>query len=215
MDEDALDSIADDPVAAAKEIRHDYLELRKGYRKNLYQCIVRAYWVADALRSDEEAWGKFIQEKFWTDHRKKRPGMESRADALLHVMVFVFSTGTYDRAWKYAKALKKHFKERVPPHCIEAIIKQEGGIEKMVRAASRQHQDDEEAATKPRKAVAKRTDGQEKEQSPKSKAVKAAQSGGIGKKRLPKRTVKKRGPRKYAFIASKKCGPGIRHLQEG
>jgi hypothetical protein len=167
------------------------------------------------MLTNQEAWKNFIEDKWWVDHRKKRPGMKDRSEPLLHVMVFIFNTGTYDRAWKYFRALEKHFNDRVPPHCIGAVIKQEGGIEKMVRAASRQHLDDEEAATKPKKAVAKRTDGQEMEQSPKSKAVKAAQSGGIGKTEPPKGTVKKRGPRKFSFIASKKCGPGIRHLQEG
>jgi hypothetical protein len=215
MEEDDFDSIAADPVAAAREIRKDFLELRRGFRNGLYHHLALAYEVADLMLTNKEAWKNFIEDEFWTKHRKKRPGMEARKEPLLHVMVFIFNTGTYDRAWKYAKALKQHFEDRVPPHCIEDIIKQEGGIEKMVRAASGHSQDDGEDVKKPIETVVKDTADQKKAKTPKSKKMKAAQSGGIGNTKPPMGTMKKRGPRKYSFIASKNCGPEIRHLREG
>lgn len=215
MEEDVFDSIADDPVGAAKEIRKDDRKLWKGFRAKLYYLIARAYAVADEMLTNEGAWKKFIEDEFWKTERKKRPGMDSRSEPLLHVMVFVFSTGTYDRAWKYAKALESHFNDRVPPHCIEAVIKQEGGIEKMVRAANGHHSDGAEAETKPKKALANHTSREEKKQSPKRKEVKATQPRASGKTIPPKTIARKSKPRQYRFIATKKCGPGLRRLTEG
>jgi hypothetical protein len=195
MKDEALDSIADDPVGAAIEIKEEYNELRKGYRKNLYWCVARAYAVAFAMLTDKEAWAKFLEEDFWTDHRKKRPKMEDRGNALLHVMVFIFAQkSTYDRAWKYAKALDSFFRDMVPPHCIEPIIKQEGGLEKMAKTASHKGTEQEESAP----SAAKTANEEKTTDTSRGKPSKAREK-----------------TRKYQFLVLKSCAPEVRNLTEG
>jgi hypothetical protein len=213
MDNDAFDAIAEDPVVAAKEIRKDNSKLWKGFHEKLYFNLARAYAVADEMLTNKEAWKNFIEDKWWVDHRKKRPGMKDRSEPLLHVMVFIFSHGTYDRAWNYAKALEKHFRDRTPPHCIEAIIKQEGGIEKMVRAASAEHENHGKSVPKPKKAVAKNADGRDDTKNPAPRKPNVMNEGAIVKR--PKKDVGARGPREYVFPATKNFDPEIQKMITG
>jgi hypothetical protein len=138
MDDDTIEVPENDPLQAAIEIRKQIYDLKRGYRRNLWRCVAEAYAVAFAMASNRKAWKELLAEDFWRHYRKKRPSVKSTEKALLHVMVFVFdatSKNRYDRAWKYAKALEKPFTDKVPPECIEEVIEESGGLEKMMRAA--------------------------------------------------------------------------------
>ena len=230
MDVNSIDLIEYDPVRAAIAIKTDITELRRGHRQNLYHCVARVYKVACAMASDEKSWLEFREQAFW-NKRNKRPGVNSRNEALLHVMVFAFnatSKNAYDRAWKYARALRKSFEKKVPAERIEAVIEENGGLEKMMQVASGKHKGDKKGARAAREGSSSDdaigadedadagNEANENQERMKSKPEKgdrkdkSERSRGGEKKHKPLKAP----PRKYQFIATKSCGPKLRRLDK-
>ena len=153
-----------------------------------------------------------------------------RNEALLHVMVFVFNaTGknAYDRAWKYAKALDKFFKEKAPAECIEKIIQENGGLEALLRAASGKRKGHKKGA----RAAKERSSsddalgadgdadaGNEADETHEHKRSKPEKGDRKNTSERSRGGEEKHKPLKarryYPFIAAKKCGPKLRRLKK-
>ncbi len=127
------------PLDAAKQCRSKIAKMERGYHAELHRCIAEGYAVAHGMVHDSDSWREFTKEPFWKKINK-RPRAKHQEKALLYVMVYLFdATGknAYDRAWKYATALQKYFNEGVKPGKIEEIIKENKGIEALVRSAQK------------------------------------------------------------------------------
>jgi hypothetical protein len=230
VDDDAIEIPANDPLEAAIQVRKKIFDLRRGYRRNLWRCVAEAYAVAFAMASNRKAWKELLAEDFWHHYRKKRPSVKSTEKALLHVMVFVFdatSKNRYDRAWKYAKALEKHFNDKVPPEHIEEVIEENSGLEKMMRAASGKRKGHKKGARAAREgsssddALGADEDadaGNEANENHDRKKSKPVKGDGKDKSERSRGGEVKHKPLKarryYQFIARKKCGPKLRRLKK-
>jgi hypothetical protein len=110
-------------------------DLQKGYTAQLRHHIATAYAIARGFEKNREAWRAFLTHDFWKQ-RTKRPKETDQSDCLLHVMVFVFgaiSRARYQRASKYATALRWCWDFETPPEEIEVDIEKAGGIEELYR----------------------------------------------------------------------------------
>jgi hypothetical protein len=128
-----------DPLSKAIELRSEFAQTKGGYRVKLWNCLVNAYKVALEMSSDKESYKQLLKEDFWRNDRRKRPKPDDAGKILLNVMVFIFNgrdENSYNRAWKYAKALETPFRDRTPPQHVRGIIEEEGGIEAMLKKAS-------------------------------------------------------------------------------
>jgi hypothetical protein len=230
MDDDTIEVPENDPLQAAIEIRKQIYDLKRGYRRNLWRCVAEAYAVAFAMASNRKAWKELLAEDFWRHYRKKRPSVKSTEKALLHVMVFVFdatSKNRYDRAWKYAKALEKPFTDKVPPEHIEEVIEENGGLEKMMRAAVRKRKVDKKGERAAKEgsssddAIGADEDadaGNEADENHEREKFKPENGGRKNTSERSPGGEEKHKPLKarryYPFIATKKCGPKLRCLDK-
>jgi hypothetical protein len=226
MDDDTIEIPANDPLEAAIQVRNKILDLKRGYRKNLWRCVAEAYAVAYAMLSKREAWKEFLREDFWNYSRTKRPSANSTDKVLLHVMVFVFNaTGknAYDRAWKYAKALEKPFNEKVPAKHIEEVIEENGGLEKMMRAAVRKRKDAPKRASsssddsyaeendEARNQQGRKDDGRKGVEKKKNKEHRRKKIIDCSRKKNNYKPIKPRD-REFRFWATKELGTKLRHM---
>jgi len=149
-----MELAARDPVKAAQLCQKEISALDAGYHSKLHHYIGVGYAIGFNLAKKSEAWRCFTKKRFWGE-RKKRPGPKHQDQALLYAMVYVFAALTkqlYDRAWKYATALKPFLDKGVRPEKVAAMVRK-NGIEvyieraQQARANQKREQEEEENAS--------------------------------------------------------------------
>lgn len=136
-DQNLIELAIQDPLTAVGRCQDRVAQFECGYHEQLYHYIGVAYAIAYQLQHDPIAWRSFTQFPFWS-FRKKRLRAKDARKALLHVMVFVFSAqskAAYDRICTYATAVETYFQDNIPCTEVAAKIKQDGGIEALVKRA--------------------------------------------------------------------------------
>jgi hypothetical protein len=124
-----------DPIGAAIICARTIACSDQGHQTELRKFIAAAYAIARALHQDKTAWGDFLASRFW-DNRKKKPKSKDRSNPLLHVMAWVFRATDrtkYQRASKYAIALKELWEQKVPADQVATRISNAGGIENLYK----------------------------------------------------------------------------------
>jgi len=152
------------PVGALLQVQSHYRHIEKTYQAQLRQMLALAYAAYSALAEDNDKMIDFFEHCDGDEELKKL--IKSDAHLLRVVLSFTFnSSHGYNRAHKYFRALELYTIEEVPPEEVEALIKEQGGIDAVYDRAKKalpsKGKSDEEKAAARDKLVAAIRSGQQ------------------------------------------------------
>lgn len=143
-------SIEASPVHELKKLKRQFQKERKGYREAKYQILASAMAEVVKLRSDEDELEAFI-----VATGAERPTVESQSRSWITVAAVSFVTHNRQLAWKGARVLDYLYDVReISLDNIAQEIREQGGIEKILKIAAEED---------PRREEANETDEEENE----------------------------------------------------
>lgn len=140
-----FDLIRQDPVAGAMQCRERVLSDEAGFQRDRRMRIAEAALVVRVLRTDFDAWTRFLSDPYFDDEKKLKSQDASTympfvawAVMQYHFNPDITNRTKSNRTWKYARATDFHEIEQLPPEKIADEIERAGGIEKLCRRAAQE-----------------------------------------------------------------------------